>query len=104
MKTIENIIEKLQNLTEMKLIILWNQYCDDNSLTDDEIHDNEEYTLNEFFSSVDDALRAAYYGEYYDDKYFKLNAYGNLESFNYPKDYMDLEALAEYVLDNNINL
>ena len=101
----EEIIEKLEGLTTMKLIILWNEYCEDNCLSDDVIYENNEYNLDNVFSSIDDALRAAHYGEYdYSDNYFKLDAYGNLESMNFPKDYIDIDALAEYIVEHNINL
>lgn len=105
MKTIDEIIEQLENLSNDDAIDIWDKYCEKNSLYDDMIYPNDEYNFNKVFSSIDDALRAAHFGEYdYTDVYFKLNAYGNLESMNYPKDYMDMDALAEYILDNNINI
>ena len=102
------IVSLLKNLEVSKLVSIWNEYCDENN-PDDSIYENEEYTLNEMFPSVDEALRAAYYGNYkYCDEYIMFNAYGNLVSFS---DYMsevlehiDISSLATYVIENGSDL
>ena len=103
-KKLDIIVSLLKEFEVDILINLWNEYCNESN-PDDYIYENEEYTLNEMFSSVDDALRAAFYGDYrYGDDYVMYNAYGNLVSFS---DYMseilehiDISSLADYVIEN----
>lgn len=102
------IVSLLENLEVSKLVSIWNEYCDESN-PDDYIYENEEYVLNEMFPSVDEALRAAYYGNYtYCDEYIKFNAYGNLVSFSdYSSEvlnYIDIRSLAVYVIENGSDL
>lgn len=83
MERVEKIIACLNNLDTQTLINAWNEYCDDEN-PDDRIYDNDEHFLNEMFENADAAVRAACYGEYnYADNLVVINAYGNLDSFNY---------------------
>lgn len=98
-KSIINILKSLETET---LLNVWNQYCDDEN-PDDRIYDNDEYNLNQTFSNVDEALRAACYGDYrYTDSYFIINSYdGNLESFgnNSVEEHIDFDTLADYIMN-----
>ena len=103
-KKFDIIVSLLKEFEPNILVNLWNEYCNESN-PDDYIYENEEYTLNEMFNSVHEALRAAYYGDYrYGDDYVMFNAYGNLVSFS---DYMsevlehiDISSLADYVIEN----
>lgn len=102
------IVSLLENLETSKLVNLWNEYCNESN-PDDYIYENEEYTLNEMFYSVDEALRAAYYGDYrYGDDYVMFNAYGNLVSFSdyisEVLEHIDISSLATYVIDNGSDM
>lgn len=80
---IEKITEQIENMSSADLIALNNAYCDSASYSDDRIYDNDEDFLNENFSSISEAVRAASYGEYhYNHDYVKFNGYGNLESLS----------------------
>ena len=84
-----------------KLVGIWNEYCNNENM-DEYIYSNDEYTLNEMFQSVDEALRAAFYGKYrYCDKYVIFNGYGNLVSFdNYEvNNHIDFDTLIDYITD-----
>lgn len=46
-------------------------------------YDNDEYTINELFNSPAEVLRSAYFGDYdYNKPFIRLDACGNLESFD----------------------
>ena len=68
------------------------------------INNNEEGDLSVCFPSIDEALRAAYYGDYtYGDDYFIIDVYGNLKSFSgYDIDkIIDYDDLTNFVMDND---
>ena len=76
------IISLLKEIDTDVLIGIWNTYCSDENM-DDYIYENDDYNINEIFTKPDEALRAAFYGDYrYNHDYFVLNGYGNLESFD----------------------
>ena len=98
----ETIIDILKAMETSVVIRIWNDYCNDECM-EDYIWENNEYGLSDMFSSVDEALRAAFYGDYrYPDEYFIINAYGNLVSFDAydAEKHIDLSLLAEYIMDN----
>ena len=103
-KNFDIIVSLLKEFEPDILVNLWNEYCNESN-PDDYIYENEEYTLNEMFNSVDEALRAAYYGDYrYGDDYVMFNAYGNLVSFSDYRsevlEHIDISSLADYVIEN----
>lgn len=81
----------------------WNERCSEEDM-DDYIYANRYVSeLFEGSTAVDDALRAAYYGDYrYGDEYVKFDAYGNLESFDEYDimKYVDSGILADYLEEN----
>ena len=65
-----------------------------------EYFDNDEFTINELFSSPAEALRSAYFGDYdFNKPYFKFNGYGNIESL----DEYDLRNQARNCIDDIVN-
>lgn len=104
----DTIVELIKNSDSSTIVNLWNEYCNEHS-ADDYIYENEESMLNEMFSSVDEALRAAYYGDYrYCDDFIMFNAYGNLVSFpDYISDvleHIDVDNLADYIIENGSDM
>ena len=96
------IVSILKEMDNDVLLRFWNEYCNECNM-DDYVYDNDEYTLNDMFQSVDEALRAACYGNYnYQDEYFVINAYGNLDSFTEYgiSEHVDFDSLADYIMDN----
>lgn len=88
--------------TDEDWVSLHNEYCSDLNYSDDEIYHNDEEFLNTFFSGrINEAVRAVFYGDFrYMDKYVKFDGYGNLETTNYPMDWIDEDAIREWKLQN----
>lgn len=100
---IEQIIEVLESLSSDELMQVNNRYCDANSCNDTIYYNNSD-ELNSLFNSPDEVLRAASYGNYnYSHKYFRINGYGNLESFQSVEldNLVDTPVkIAEHILEN----
>ena len=99
---LESVISYINDLDNNDTIQLHNTYCQENNYSDDEIYTNDEEFFNMFFEGkVIEAVRAVSYGEYkYSDKYVKFNGYGNLESFNNYENHIDINAIANDILEN----
>lgn len=97
----ESIIEVLENMSNSDLISCHNQMCHNQS-RGDEIYSNDEDFFSTFFDGdIMGAVRAISYGEYnYSSDYVKFNGYGNLETFDNPENEIDLEEIAEDILEN----
>ena len=100
----KTIIKQINNLSETELIELNNLYCQSIG-SEYEIYGNDEDFFETFFSgNVNEALRAAHFGEYnWSHEYVKFNGYGNLESFNSfnVEDLCEcVETIAEYAMEN----
>ena len=100
---IDQIIETLESLSPNELMRVNNRYCDENRCNDI-IYYNNSQELNSLLGSPDAALRAASYGNYnYSHNYFRINGYGNLESFKSVEldNLVDTPAkIAEHILEN----
>ena len=72
----------LENINELKsLVSEINSY--NGSLDYLEVWENEEYVINELFTSPYEVLKSVYYGYYnINDDLIKFNDYGNIESLN----------------------
>ena len=97
------LVAVIKNWSPEDILNAWNEYCSEKCM-DNYIYDN--VYVSELFEGaenpVDEALRAAYYGDYrYSDEYVKLNAYGNLESFGRfeIEEHVDYGELADYLED-----
>ena len=101
--TIDQIIEVLESLSSSELMQVNNRYCDANRCNDTIYYNNSD-ELNSLLGSPDEALRASSYGNYsYSHSYFRLNGYGNLESFQTVEldNLVDTPAkIAEHILEN----
>lgn len=100
----KKIVKLINLMDENELIQLNNTYCQ-NISSEDEVWANDEEFFNIFFENkTNEALRAAYFGDYnWSHNYVKFNGYGNLESFDYfeVKDLCEsVEVMAEYIEEN----
>ena len=97
----EKIKEYLKDLDDGTLIQHYNTMCQEYDM-DRYIFDNDEHFFNEMFGQdVIKAVQATQYGDYHHtDEYVVFNGYGNLDSFNYASDYIDIGELAEFIIDN----
>lgn len=107
------IKDTIEDMDRDRKVSLWNEYCDKTCRYDDCI----EYmdSLPELFdtSSADglfNLLNRFYFGHDSNDEksnacpnrdYFTFNGYGNIITTDYPEDFMDIDELAEYIVDNN---
>ena len=108
--TIKDVIE---DMDRDRKVSLWNEYCGEVRRDDNRI----EYMdfLPELFdtSSADglfNMLNRFYFGHDSNDEnssanpnreYFTFNGYGNIITTDYPEDFMDIDELAEYIVDND---
>lgn len=97
----EAVIEYLENLSDSELVQAHNTYCQNAGYGDNEIFDNDEEFFETHFSKAHDAIRAAFYGEYeYGHDYVTFNGYANLDSFNNPEGHVDLQEIANDILES----
>ena len=103
MDTIRQFYEKYGDMDNIgQWLEIHNEYCSESNM-DSYIHENNEDFFNLMFSSADEAVRAAIFGDYnYHDDYVCFNGYGNLKSLNeYNLDNMiDKDVLIEWMIDN----
>lgn len=103
MKNVNQIIESLESLSSDELMQVNNVHCNANRCNDYIYHNNPN-ELNSLFNSPDEAVRAAFYGDYnYSHSYFRIDGYGNLESFQSIEldNLVDTpEKIAEHILEN----
>lgn len=104
-KDYDSVIEYINSLTDEEKVRLHNDFCRNCNYPDNEIYINDEEFFNTFFSNnVIEAVRAVSYGEYnYCHEYVMFDGYGNLQSFNYPDEYIFSPDIASDILENPEN-
>lgn len=83
------------------LFEVYNEYLSYNDTT--YIVKNDEDGLNDLFEgrAIFDIIRATCYGSYLiTETYAKINDHGNLESFDYLEDMVDIHKIVDWMLDN----
>lgn len=93
---------ELKHMDEADLLHAWQIRCDELNCMDDSIFDMDEFNeLMNGFEPIYIAMRIFHgdFSPHYD--FFKFNGYGNLESSNYLSDFIDLEELADEIMDND---
>ena len=95
--------EELEELEDAKVVDLWNDYCENNNMFDDTIYPMDE---------LDEVVGKLYPTDLFDkidlnrfcegDDYFIYNGYGSIESIDNPYEYIDVEALVEYLNEDII--
>lgn len=105
MTRFEKIKEALNNLFCADLVSVHNEYCDEMSYTDDHIYSMEEFDEIMSGQTPWEIARCAYYGDFCPaHDYFWFNGYANLESSDFPTGQIDIDAIAEYVDENENDL
>lgn len=93
-KRADHYKEQVERMTDSEKVAAWNQMCQDQNRSDDEIFSNDEEFFSTFFSDTMEAVRAVCFGEYrYQDEWVTFNGYGNLESSNDPDQFIDDDEL-----------
>ena len=77
---LQQVIEQLKEMCDSSLQVCHNNYCIE-LCYEDEIYDNDEYNINDHFSTPFKALLALEHYNLSDDYFYFRN--GNLISFNY---------------------
>ena len=96
----EEVLEMLRDMNDSDLVAVHNEYCDKVSYYDDRIYDM--YEINDLLYGrspleiITDARDVDA-----NDSYIRYDGYGNLESTDYPQDWMDLDEIADYIVEND---
>jgi hypothetical protein len=101
MKTLEQITETLNDLSENELVTLWNGYQSEIS-GEAAVYEFNDQFFEDFFTDPQEAARATYFGKIdsWSDKYIMFNGYGNLESSSYLDDMISVYDLANHIEAN----
>lgn len=98
----EMIKDLLENMSESKLYIIANEYFDKAEYYDDRIYDMDEFDEIMSGMSPSDITLKIFYGDFRpNDHYFKFDGCANFQSFDYISDEVDLEEIADYIVDND---
>ncbi len=99
MRTLEQITEALENLSDSELVDVWNGYCQDTNNPDAELHAFDDEFFEIYFSNPGEAARATFFGdiENWACKYVTFNGYGNLEAKSYVPDMISIYDLANHI-------
>ena len=96
------IKDLLENMSESKLYTIANEYFDKTEYYDDRIYDMEEFDEIMNGMSPSDIALKIFYGDFRpNDHYFKFDGCANFQSFDYISDEVDLEEIADYIVDND---
>lgn len=97
-----NLEEYINNLSNDEKMMMWNEYCDMVNAGDNYIYSMDGF--DELMNDTDpwEIARAAFFGDFNPTReYWRFNAYGNLESSDYPEDWMYIDEMIDYIIDNN---
>lgn len=99
----EMIKDLLENdMSDSHLLFIYNEYLNKTNYYDDRIYDMNEFDEIMFGMSPSDIALKIFYGDFRpNDHYFKFDGYDNLQSFDYISDEVDLEEIADYIVDND---
>ena len=97
--------ELFESMEDYKLIGVWNDY-QDNTRGGGHIYDMDEFNeIMEGFKPWEIARASYYSGKFCPaHNYFWFNAYGNLESSDFPKYDIYIDDIIDYIIRNNDNL
>ena len=94
----DDIAGILDNLDNWKIVNIHNDFCDG---------DDWIYNMSDFDEIMDnmtamDVANRVFYGDFNpNNDYFKFDGYANLESTDYPTDFVDMDILINYAIDND---
>ena len=94
----DDIASILDNLESWQIVDVHNSFADG----DDWIYDMNSFNeLMERYNPIDIANRVVY-GEFNPNHdYFRFDGYANLESTDYPEDFVDMDVIINYAIDND---
>ena len=97
------IIEAIEEMSSEEQMEAHNQYCENANYMDDQIFYNDEEFFEMFFNGrTTELIRAMEYGDHrISDKFVKFNGYANLESFNDVVLEIDINCIAEDILETD---
>ena len=100
----DEVLEMLRDMDDNDLVAVHNEYCEEVRYHDDRIYYMSEF--DELYcmdgKSPLDIIRDAFNGSFYpNDDWFRWNGYGNLESTDCPEDWMELDEIADYIVEND---
>lgn len=100
---LSQVINVIADMGIDETIALYNDYASNNGY--EIIYNNDEYTLNELFSSPYDAIKQTNNKDYKDsDNYFTFNGYGHAISFDYrlsENSPIDIDELAQWLISED---
>lgn len=96
----EEVLEMLRDMNDSDLVAVHNEYCDKVSCYDDKIYDMYEINNLLYGRSPLEIITDAR-DVNANDSYIRYDGYGNLESTDYPQDWMDLDEIADYIVEND---
>jgi hypothetical protein len=97
----ERIVEFLKGISNSTLMEIYIEYCNVAEV-DREVYNNDEYFFEEIYygRTTYESVRASQYGNYnYTDEFVVVNSYGNLDSYNELSEVIDLDEVADYIMD-----
>lgn len=118
----EKILEVLKGMDDNAIISIWNEYCDKCNMYDDRVYYMEELDDIFYGQDVTYILNRAFFGhdQWSEESafnpnraYFTFNGYGNLISLDWVSyneyadsfgDCIDIDALVDYIVENNDSL
>ena len=100
----ERLTDYIDGLRDADLVMLHNAYSEAVGYNDDRIFDNDEDTINGFFSTPWDALEhiADGYSNYHN--YAKYDGQGYLESSSHPEEWVEKDDIVDYIIENDDDL
>jgi len=99
----DKIYDYLEGLSRNDLVAIYNQYCEEANYTDDLIEDNGQGFIETYYSDVWSLACQLDGNNNYSirDDYVRFDGLGNLESTDTPEDWIDLDEIAEYSVEND---
>jgi hypothetical protein len=102
----EKIRNLLHDMSDDELLQIYREYNNENDYCDDNIYYMDEF--DEIFNGCTpwEIARTCFYSGKFcpANNYFWFNGYGNAESSDYITDKIDIDEIAEYIIDNNNSL
>lgn len=96
------IRETIESLDDWDLMDLHNEYCRENNYWDDEIFGMADIDDILYQAKPSKVLSMAFFGDFNPNHgFFRFDGYGNLESFDFPSDYVDIDDITDYVIEND---
>ena len=96
----DEVMEMLKDMSDDDLVAVHNEYCEKVNYYDDMI-----YYMEELDELLHDMTPLEILSETRDvdsnDIWIHYNGYGNLESTYFPKDWMYLDDIADYIVEND---